>query len=62
MADEKDDDDADEHERDAAVPTTPASSNAYSCHGGTHDPLVDSTLRGQMPQAGRESSESKGNL
>ena len=34
MADQKDDDDADEHERDAAVPTTPASSNAYSSHPG----------------------------
>ena len=40
VADEKDDDDADEHERDAAVPTTPASSNAYSCHGGTYSLLL----------------------
>ena len=60
VADEKDDDDADQHQRDAAVPTTPARENAYSCHDGTYDPLLCTALKAlkaQIPQLGRESSE-----
>ena len=41
VADQKDDDDADEHERDAAVPTTPESSNAYPYSSQSHPGVVE---------------------